>query len=163
MKPITYIWADFIIFGIYILTFDDTFKSNKQKIVDSFYSFMQTDTAPFLCIPSLFPPRSRLLAVTAFFTDHKGCLAPVAALPLLGKTFWLTSGLTDSARVIASDLAGLGTHWWHHQSHKYQANQHSHLDYTNRIPRSIVIDCLLLNVPFENILLMWRLEFTIAG
>lgn len=71
---------------------------------------MQTDTVPFLCIPSLFPPRSRLLPVTAFLTDHKGCLAPVAALPFVDKAFWLTSGLTDSARVIASDLAALGTH-----------------------------------------------------
>ena len=74
---------------------------------------MQADRAPFLCSSPLDPPRCRPVPVTAFLTDHKGCLAPVAALSFFGKAHIrssFTSGLTDSARVIASDLAGLGTH-----------------------------------------------------
>ena len=73
---------------------------------------MQAGSAPFLCSSPLVLPRCRPVPVTAFLTDHKGCLARVAALSFLGKAHMssFTPGLTDSARVIASDLAGLGTH-----------------------------------------------------
>ena len=73
---------------------------------------MQAGSAPCLCSSLLVPPRCRHVQVTAFLTDHKGCLAPVVALPSLDKAqrSCFASGLTDSARVHASDLAGLGTH-----------------------------------------------------
>lgn len=73
---------------------------------------MQAGSDPFLCSSPLVPPRCRPVHVTAFLTDHKGCVAPVLALPSLdnAQRSCFTSGFTDSARVIASDLAGLGTH-----------------------------------------------------